>query len=218
MAVIVDKKSTQEVVRFLRECWAPVFGMPRTLVCDEGREFVSRALEEFASESSVHLYHIGVQAPWQHGRIFKSLLAACTAAQPLMGYDEMMMGRLQYGHRRHQLLSDASGCGRTKESPMVLIATAIVLLLPPRSRQGHRRPAHSGWWGCVNGQQLKRDGPWDPDKVALEHVRRASPMEQLALVSGVVVDAANRDQEWEIVESQPRMAPALAPNSLNNNI
>ena len=46
-------------------------------------------------------------------------------------------------------------------------------------------------------------------KVALEHVRRASPTEQLA--SGEwdsmvqeVLDAANRDQEWELVETQPR--------------
>ena len=98
MAVIVEKQSSEEVIRFIRERWAPVFGLPRTLLCDQGRAFVSHELEAFAGENTIHISHIAVQAPWQNGLcertggILKTLLAACSAAQSLMGYDEMVQG------------------------------------------------------------------------------------------------------------------------------
>ena len=98
MATLVEQKSTAEVVKFLKERWAPVFGMPRVLVSDQGREFISIELEAFAEESGIFLYRIGVQAPWQNGLcertggILKSLLSACTAAKSLMGKEEMSLG------------------------------------------------------------------------------------------------------------------------------
>ena len=67
MAVIVEKQSSEEVIRFIRERWAPVFGLPRTLLCDQGRAFVSHELEAFAGENTIHISHIAVQAPWQNG-------------------------------------------------------------------------------------------------------------------------------------------------------
>ena len=63
MATFMERKSSAEVVRFMKEHWAPVFGMPR----DQGRKFISIELETFAEESGIFLYHIGVQAPWQNG-------------------------------------------------------------------------------------------------------------------------------------------------------
>ena len=98
MATLVEHKSSAEVIRFLRERWAPVFGMPRTLVCDQGREFISHELEGFAAECNMFLCHIAVQALRQNGLcervggILKTMLAACTASQSLMGRDEMSLG------------------------------------------------------------------------------------------------------------------------------
>ena len=84
--------------------WAPAFPcctqwtrQPsfRWLVCDQGREFISIELEQFASQHNVHLFHIGIGAPWQNGLtertggIVKTLVAACVAAQSLMGTQEM---------------------------------------------------------------------------------------------------------------------------------
>ncbi|CAE7371948.1 RE2 [Symbiodinium microadriaticum] len=98
MAVLVVNKSSAEVVKFLRERWAPVFGMPRTIVCDQGREIISIELEDFASQNNIFLYHIAVQAPWQNGLcekvggILKGLISACASAQSLMGADEMTLG------------------------------------------------------------------------------------------------------------------------------
>ncbi|CAE6915744.1 RE2 [Symbiodinium sp. CCMP2592] len=98
MAVLVENKSSAEVIKFLRERWAPIFGMPKTLVCDQGREFISIELEDFASQNNVFVYHIAVQAPWQNGLcervggLLKALLGACAAAQSLMGFEEMSLG------------------------------------------------------------------------------------------------------------------------------
>ncbi|CAE7872695.1 Mfsd6, partial [Symbiodinium necroappetens] len=95
MAVLVERKASEEVVNFIRERWAPVFGVPRTLVCDQGREFISHELEDFASGVNMHLYHIAVGAPWQNGLcertggILKTLVSACVAARSLMGTEEM---------------------------------------------------------------------------------------------------------------------------------
>ena len=98
MAVLLERTSSAEVIRFLRERWAPVFGMPRTLVCDQGREYISIELEEFASQNNMQLYRVAVQAPWQNGLcekvggLLKAILAACTSAQSLMGFEEMNLG------------------------------------------------------------------------------------------------------------------------------
>ncbi|CAE7790137.1 Mfsd6 [Symbiodinium sp. CCMP2592] len=93
MAVMVEHKSSAEVVSFLRERWAPIL-MPRTLVADQGREFVSHELENFAGENNMYLHHIAVGAPWQNGLTERTggILKVLVAAQSLMGADEMKMG------------------------------------------------------------------------------------------------------------------------------
>ena len=68
--------------------------MPRTLLCDQGRAFVSHELEAFATENTIHMAHIAVQAPWQNGLCDrrdpeKPACCLCSAAQSLMGYDAM---------------------------------------------------------------------------------------------------------------------------------
>ena len=147
MAVMVEHKSSAEVIRFLRERWGPVFGMPRTLVCDQGREFISIELERFAEENNVFLYHIGVQAPWQNGLcertggILKTLLAACTAAQSLMGREEMALGLGEATTAYNMdVLSDASSRGPT---------TSFTWRRLKEQPRGGRGPA--GAWFCSSG-------------------------------------------------------------------
>ena len=67
LAGLMKGKSTGEVISFIRRHWLPIFGPPRVLVCDQGREFVSWEMEEFASAHSILLWHAAVGAPWQNG-------------------------------------------------------------------------------------------------------------------------------------------------------
>ena len=96
-AEVLDDKHTKSVVRFLTTRWLSTFGAPRVLVCDQGREFVSWEMEEWASSVSMLLHHIAVQAPWQNGvaersgGILKTILNAVIASNRVMGKDELQM-------------------------------------------------------------------------------------------------------------------------------
>ncbi|CAL1128158.1 unnamed protein product [Cladocopium goreaui] len=61
MAEILPDKSTKSVVRFLSTRWIATFGPPRVMVVDQGREFVSWEMEEYAGSQSILLHHIAVQ-------------------------------------------------------------------------------------------------------------------------------------------------------------
>ena len=95
MAQVIERKTAGAVVNFLQTRWFPVFGPMRVLVADQGREFISWQLQEFCSEHSVLLWHIGVGAPWQNGiaersgGILKSVLAATVMANSVQGLSEM---------------------------------------------------------------------------------------------------------------------------------
>ena len=97
MAEVLKDKSTASVVRFLSTKWLPVFGAPRVLVADQGREFISWEMEEWASSVSTLLHHIAVQAPWQNGiaersgGALKAVLSAIVAAQSVLGFDDMQV-------------------------------------------------------------------------------------------------------------------------------
>ena len=96
-AEVLPDKSTKSVVRFLATRWLPTFGAPRVLVCDQGREFVSWEMEEWASSVSTMLHHIAVQAPWQNGvaersgGVLKTLLSAVVVSQSVIGMEEMQL-------------------------------------------------------------------------------------------------------------------------------
>ena len=97
LAEVLPDKSTKSVVKFLTNKWLAMFGPPRVLVCDQGREFVSWEMEEWASSHSVMLHHIAVQAPWQNGiaersgGVLKTILSAVIASQGVLGFDEMQL-------------------------------------------------------------------------------------------------------------------------------
>ena len=95
LAEIIPDKSTASVVKFLSNRWVATFGPPRVMVVDQGREFISWEMEEYASSQSILLHHIAVQAPWQNGvaersgGILKTLLAAIVTSKTVIGKDDM---------------------------------------------------------------------------------------------------------------------------------
>ena len=88
-------KSLKEVCQFLSRMWFPLLGPPRTIVSDQGREFVSEAFETFCSERSILLWHTPVQAPWvngvaeRSGGILKTILGTLVAQRVVSGKDGM---------------------------------------------------------------------------------------------------------------------------------
>ena len=95
LAGLMKSKSTGEVISFIRRHWLPIFGPPRVLVCDQGREFVSWEMEEFASAHSIVLWHAAVGAPWQNGiceragGTLKVIVASIVNAHQVQGPEEL---------------------------------------------------------------------------------------------------------------------------------
>ena len=95
MSQVLEHKSAESVLEFFKTRWLPVFGPMRVLVCDQGREFISHALQEFCTQNNVLLWHIGVGAPWQNGicersgGTLKAILAATVMANSVIGRSEM---------------------------------------------------------------------------------------------------------------------------------
>ena len=54
---VLPDKSTKSVVSFIKRRWMPIFGPPKVLVADQGREFVSWEMEEFCASTSILLWH-----------------------------------------------------------------------------------------------------------------------------------------------------------------
>ena len=77
--------------------WLPILGAPRTIVADQGREFISEEMQVWCSSHSVMLWHSAVQAPWQNGvaersgGILKSLIASCVVDQTVIGHAAMCL-------------------------------------------------------------------------------------------------------------------------------
>ena len=95
LARVIPDRSTASVIAFLSEMWLPMLGTPRTIVADQGREFISEEMQVWCSSHSIMLWHSAVQAPWQNGvaersgGILKSLIAACVVDQTVIGHASM---------------------------------------------------------------------------------------------------------------------------------
>ena len=95
LAEVLPNKSSSSVVAFFKKRWFPIFGSPRVLVADQGREFISWEFEEMCAERSILLWHIAVQAPHQNGicerggGTLKAILGAVVASQSVVGAEEM---------------------------------------------------------------------------------------------------------------------------------
>lgn len=55
MAEVLPNKSSEAVINFLKTRWFPIFGPPRVLVADQGREFISWNFEELCAQHSTLL-------------------------------------------------------------------------------------------------------------------------------------------------------------------
>ena len=95
MAEVLPNKSSDSVIQWMKTRWFPIFGPPRVLVADQGKEFVSWAFERLCSENSTLLWHCAVQAPWQNGLceraggIIKAVLGAIIKSKSIQGSEEM---------------------------------------------------------------------------------------------------------------------------------
>eukprot|EP00435_Cladocopium_sp_Y103_P050345 s671_g15.t1 len=75
-----DNKDPRHLWELLWRSWARVFGVPKLIICDGGREFISHFIQQ-ANGHGVAVHQIGAKAPWQQGRTerhgghFKELLA-----------------------------------------------------------------------------------------------------------------------------------------------
>lgn len=95
LAEIIPDKSSQSVISFVKRRWLPIFGAPRVLIADQGKEFVSWQFTEFCESVSTLLWHCAVQSPWQNGvaeksgGILRTLMAAIITANSVIGRAEM---------------------------------------------------------------------------------------------------------------------------------
>ena len=95
MAEVLADKSADSVVQFVQRRWLLIFGPPRVLVADQGREFISWRFEEMAAQHSILLWHTAVQSPWQNGLwergggILKAIVSAIVKSQTVVGREEM---------------------------------------------------------------------------------------------------------------------------------
>ena len=95
MAEVLEHKSSEAVVDWFEKRWLPIFGPPRVLVADQGREFISWAFEEMCAKHSILLWHTAIQAPWANGicerggGILKALTDACVRSHSLVGMEEV---------------------------------------------------------------------------------------------------------------------------------
>ena len=97
MAEVLPNKSSESVINFLKTRWFPIFGPPRVLVADQGREFVSWNFEELCAQHSILLWHCAVQAPWQNGvcerggGVLKAILGALVKSQSVVGGEDLQV-------------------------------------------------------------------------------------------------------------------------------
>ena len=66
-AMLMDRKTSEEVVRFFETIWIPALGAPRTVVADCGPEFTSDKMQFCMDLHDILLYHIPVETPWSNG-------------------------------------------------------------------------------------------------------------------------------------------------------
>ena len=95
LAEVLQKKTAGNVIAFIKKRWLPVFGAPRVLVADQGREFISHELAEFCTSHSILLWHCGVGAPWQNGvceragGTLRVILNCLVNTHQTQGFDEL---------------------------------------------------------------------------------------------------------------------------------
>lgn len=97
MAEALSTKDSDSVTKWFQERWMSIFGPPRVLVADQGREFISWAFQEMCDRRSILLHHIPVQAPRcngvceRGGGILKGLIECCVKSRSVMGLEDFQV-------------------------------------------------------------------------------------------------------------------------------
>jgi hypothetical protein len=77
--VPLKSMTADDVIRALRDGWLGRFGVPTTVVCDQGRQFTSGAFKEFATNAGFQVHHTNAYHPQANGmieRLHRTLKAA----------------------------------------------------------------------------------------------------------------------------------------------
>lgn len=134
---VLPDKSTKSVVSFIKRRWIPIFGPPRVLVADQGKEFVSWEMEEFCASASILLWHAAVQAPWQNGvaeksgGILKTIMQAIVITHSVQGHEEMQDA---LGEALSAYNGDINEAGVSPSQALVVNLVRLVMSLAVQSR------------------------------------------------------------------------------------
>ena len=92
---VLRSKSAEDVVGFFTEVWFPALGIPRTLTCDMGPEYISEAFQNMCERRNIVLDHVAVEAPWMNGLaerrggVLKTLMRSLIHAESCIGHGDM---------------------------------------------------------------------------------------------------------------------------------
>eukprot|EP00434_Breviolum_minutum_P017446 symbB.v1.2.015397.t1/scaffold1144.1/size135540/5 len=80
---VLRSKSAEDVVGFFTEVWFPALGIPRTLTCDMGPEYISEAFQNMCERRNIVLDHVSPMDEW----------ACRTSRRSFEDFDEVVLGR-----------------------------------------------------------------------------------------------------------------------------
>ena len=92
---VLRSNSAEDVVGFFTEVWFPALGIPRTLTCDMGPEYISEAFQNMCERRNIVLDHVAVEAPWMNGLaerrggVLKTLMRSLIHAESCIGHGDM---------------------------------------------------------------------------------------------------------------------------------
>ena len=95
MGEVLATKDSESICSWFKQRWLPIFGPPRVIVADQGKEFCSWVFQEMCDQHSILLHHIPIQAPWcngvceRGGGILKGLLECCVKSKSVLGLEDM---------------------------------------------------------------------------------------------------------------------------------
>lgn len=94
--VIVQDKEAQTIVRALLSHWVCVYGAPRCLLMDPGREFDNSLLRVFAERFNIAVHVTAAQSAWsngiceRHNGVVKHMVTCLAADYPTASFQELL--------------------------------------------------------------------------------------------------------------------------------
>lgn len=117
-SVFVERKLSSDILNKILKEWISIFGIPKSILTDNGGEFTSDEMREVTSLLNITKYTTGADAPWQNGlcekvhQITDMILLKLSATYPnieldiLLAWANMARNSLQMylGFSSHQLV------------------------------------------------------------------------------------------------------------------